>query len=76
MALLIAAYTLYTMRDKSVNVKADAKVYLLPTKNSSIFFTTTAPIATEMIKKRDGYYKIMLPDDKIGWVKEDDVYKD
>jgi hypothetical protein len=76
LALLVSAYTVYMLRDKSIRVKEGAKVYLLPTKHSSIFFTTQYPIATEMIKQRDGYYKIMLPDDKIGWVKEDDVYQD
>lgn len=75
-ALLIAAFTVYELRDKSIRVKEGAKVYLLPTKNSSIFFTTQYPMVTEMIKVRDGYYKIMLPDDKIGWIKEDDVYED
>ncbi len=76
LALLIAASTVYMLRDKSIKVKEGAKVYLLPTKNSSIFFTTQYPIATEMIKEREGYFKIMLPDDKIGWVKEDDVLED
>lgn len=75
-AVLLAAVTVYELRDKSIRIKEGAKVYLLPTKNSSIFFTTQYPMATEMIKARDGYYKIMLPDDKIGWIKEDDVYED
>jgi hypothetical protein len=76
LSVVIAALLIYMTRDKSVTVKPDAKVYLLPTKNASIFFTTTHAITTEMIKKREGYFKIMLPDDKIGWIKEDDVYKD
>lgn len=76
LAGLVALYTLYTLRDRTISIKPDTQVYLLPTKNSSIFFTTGAVMRTELIKKRDGYYKVLLPDDKIGWIKEEDVYKD
>ncbi len=73
-ALIIAAWTVYDLRDKTVRIKPGSAVYLLPTKNSSVFFETDRVVETEMIKKRHGYYKILLPDNTIGWVKEENAF--
>ena len=73
-AIVIALYGLYDLRDKTVRIQSGSPVYLLPTKNSSVFFKTEGIVETEMIKKRHGYYKILLPDNKIGWVKEENVF--
>ncbi|WP_456450617.1 hypothetical protein [Hydrogenimonas sp.] len=71
---LATAYLLtYLIPLKSVCIRPGSTVYLLPTPQSTPF--TTLPertTAKEMHKNRD-YTKVQLPNNRIGWVKNEDI---
>ena len=71
-ALLVAALFLF-LKEESVVLRTGAKVYLLPTKNATLFYTATYPQEVQQLGRVDGYYKIILPDQTVGWVKEEAV---
>ncbi|WP_187648518.1 hypothetical protein [Nitrosophilus labii] len=58
---------------KTVCVKENSKVSLLPTKNSTVFFITDYNFKTKRLNHTNGYTKIELPNGKIGWVKDEDL---
>ncbi|BAF69983.1 conserved hypothetical protein [Nitratiruptor sp. SB155-2] len=61
---------------EKVCIKKGSKIYILPTKQSTIFKINNKKNSFFKLNEANGYIKIMLPDKKIGWVKEDDVCKD
>ena len=73
--VIVLVVYLFYFEDQTITIKKGAKLYLLPTKNSSVFFKTKKPLKTKFIKKRNGYYKILLPNGKVGWVKQSGVVK-
>jgi hypothetical protein len=53
-------------------VKKDSFVYILPTKNSTIFFKLENDQKVEILEKKNGFMKVLgLDSDFIGWIKED-----
>ena len=53
-------------------VKKDSFVYILPTKNSTIFFKLDEKQKVEVLNEKNEFIKIMGTENKfIGWVKED-----
>ncbi len=50
--------------EKNVNLK------ILPTKNSTIFYTTTEATKADILLEKDGYIKVLLENKKIGWIDE------
>jgi hypothetical protein len=56
-------------------VYQDAKVRLLPTKNSTIFYITEGNVEVKVIKKQDDYIKVLFDNGKIGWVNEENIIK-
>ena len=49
---------------KGVNLK------ILPTENSTVFYIVPYKIEAKVAYERKGYYKVILPNQKIGWVKK------
>jgi len=72
-SLLYGLYLLIPV--KEVCIQKNAKVRLLPTQNSTIFFITTQSFKTKLLNSRNGYVKIELPNGKIGWVKNEHICK-
>ncbi len=73
--LLIALIILilYLMPNKQAFIKADSTIYILPTKNSTIFYKTTQTRVAEVVMKKAGFVKIMMNVNNqkiIGWIKE------
>lgn len=71
-------FMLFAMPNKTVKLKANSVIYILPTKNSTIFQKTKKVIVVEDMKRKNDFVKIMFGsgDNKfIGWVKENDVIK-
>jgi len=71
--ILLSAYLIYVNLPKGkAYLSRGTKVYILPTKNSTVFFI--APIGTEVkiLKKTAKYTKIQIQN-KIGWVKNEDI---
>lgn len=53
-------------------VKKDSFVYILPTKNSTIFFKLENAQKVEILEKKNGFMKVLgLDSDFIGWIKEE-----
>ncbi|AXK48175.1 hypothetical protein CRU87_01280 [Aliarcobacter trophiarum LMG 25534] len=63
---------LYNLPNKKGVIKTNSYIYILPTKNSTIFFKTEKDERVEALEKRENFVKILGVDsDFIGWVKED-----
>ena len=72
------AFMLFAMPNKIVKLKENTVIYILPTKNSTIFQKVSRSVDVEQMKKKNGFVKIMFKrgeDKYIGWVKDDDVIK-
>ncbi len=71
--LILTGYLIYANLPKGeAYLTRGTKVYILPTKNSTVFYIT--PIGTEVkiLKKTAKYTKIQIQN-KIGWVKNEDI---
>lgn len=76
LALIIALYTIYTkLLTNNLTLEKDIPIRILPTSNSTIFFKTGVPLQVKVLLKKNGYTKILLPNTKIGWIKDDDLSK-
>ncbi len=56
-------------------LKPDISVSILPTKNSTIFYTSRKNENIEILDTKGDYSKILFADGKIGWVKKDNLVK-
>lgn len=70
-ALVLVLYFLTLKSD--VTIKEKVALRIQPTFNSTIVLTTQKPIRAEILGERNSYYKVMLEDERIGWVKKDDI---
>jgi len=57
----------------SIKIAQNSKVYILPTKNSTIFYVTPKDMSVQKLNSRENYIKVILPSGKIGWIKEKNV---
>ena len=57
-------------------IKSDAKIYLLPMKNSTIFHKYSSVQKLQKMGKVDEYNKVLLSNLNIGWVKDEDICED
>lgn len=67
--LLLYFLTLKT----SATLKANVPLRIQPTFNSTIILTTQEPMQVEILGQRSNYYKVLLQDDRIGWIKRNDL---
>ncbi len=56
-------------------LKAQSKIQILPTLNSTYFYSGEQIQEVEVLDKREHYRKILLNNGKIGWVKNEDLAK-
>jgi hypothetical protein len=76
LALIIAIYTIYTkLLTNNLVLAKDIAIRILPTENSTIFFKTGRPMEVKVLLKKNGYTKVLLPNTKIGWIKDADISK-
>ncbi len=75
--LIVAiVFAFFAMPNRSVKLKEGTVIYILPTKNSTIFQKVNKSIVVEDMKRKSGFVKIMFGNGNyIGWVKEEDVIK-
>ena len=73
-ALAIGAYVIKDeLPFSDITLKEGAKVTILPTRNSTIFYTAPKSMRVKVLNRVDPYYKVLLPNNKIGWVKNEDI---
>ena len=75
--ILFIITSIYLMPNQKGIVKKDSFIYILPTKNSTIFFKLDEKQKVEVLSKKRDFIKIMGIDNKfIGWVKEENFEED
>ncbi len=73
-AMVIAIYTIYTkLISNNLTLHKDMLIRILPTQNSTIFLKTASDMEVKVLLKKNGYTKVLLPNTKIGWIKDDDL---
>ncbi len=55
---------------RSITLQKGVKLKILPTQNSTIFYIVPYTMEADIAYERKGYYKVILPNQKIGWVKK------
>ena len=71
--LLYGAYLFIPLQ--KVCVKAQSKIYILPTKNSTVFRLNPTKRDYIKLNQIDGYTKIEIDKQLVGWVKNEDLCK-
>lgn len=61
------------MPSKILCIKQGAKIHLLPVHNGTIFQTTQETIHLQKEGSIEGFVKVKLQNDKIGWVSDEDI---
>lgn len=72
--LTLIVLILYLMPNKQAFVKNNTTIYILPTKNSTIFYKTKKVNVVQVVMKKEHFVKIMMNHNNkkiIGWIKED-----
>jgi hypothetical protein len=59
--------------NKKINLKSNTKVYLLPTKLSTVYKITNENLAVEIMMKKGNFVKVLFKNKHIGWVKKSDI---
>ncbi len=76
LALGLVIYTVYSkLITNNLLVDQNVTIRILPTQNSTVFFRTSQKMQVKVLLKKNGYTKVLLPDTKIGWIKDDDLSK-
>ena len=74
--ILLIISIIYLMPNKTGIVKKDSYIYILPTKNSTIFFKLENKEKVEVLNRKSEFIKVMGIDKEfIGWIKEDNFGK-
>jgi len=74
--LFPAAYViLLAMPSKELCIKKGSNIHLLPVENGTIFETTSKVIHLQQEGKAKGFVKVKLKNNKIGWVKNENICK-
>ena len=55
-------------------IQEGASLYIIPTENSTTSFRVPRRVNTEILNNRNRYYKVDI-DNKIGWIKDEDLCK-
>lgn len=72
--LLPIIYIAYTWApEKDVCIKQGSQIHLLPVRNGTIFETTPNQYSLPKEGSVKGFVKVKLKNDKIGWVKNEDI---
>lgn len=74
-AIALGVFAATFIPNKMAILKSSSNIYILPTKNSTLFQTTSRGMEVEVLMQKDEYLKILLPNKTIGWVKADDIIK-
>lgn len=77
-AILFLIFAIFIIPNKISYIKKEAVVYILPTKNSTIFFKLDNKTAVEVVSTKKSFVKIMFEHNGksiIGWVKGENVIK-
>ncbi len=67
---------IYNLPNEKGKIKQDSFVYILPTKNSTVFFKVDKELKVEILERKGQFVKVLgIEDGFIGWIKEDSFEK-
>lgn len=70
--IFLISTVLYFLPNSTAIVKKNSSVYILPTKNSTIFFKLDNDQTVEILEEKHGFKKVLGRDsDFIGWIKDE-----
>lgn len=74
LSLLLAGFLIYKIfiNTYSIKTQPNARVLILPTKNSTELLTIPNPTKLEAVDKKNNFYKVNI-DSKTGWISKDDI---
>lgn len=76
LAIIIFALSfLFNTKNQIITLKAGTNAKLLPTSNSTYFYTSQNSEEVEVLGKRKEYLKVLFNNGKIGWVNKNDIQK-
>ena len=59
--------------NQKIIINKDTKVYILPTKSSTVYKIVDKRSEVEVLQKKKGFIKILFTNKNIGWIRESDV---
>lgn len=72
-ALFIIALAYVQIPITKAKLPAGTALRILPMANSTLFFRTDQPMEVDILLKKKRYTKVLLPNKKIGWVKNEAI---
>ena len=60
---------------QTITLMRGSPIKILPTKNSTVFYTTPRLLEVEVLDSSERYKKILLKNEKVGWVHEKHIIK-
>ncbi|HHD77593.1 MAG TPA: hypothetical protein ENK97_02290 [Campylobacteraceae bacterium] len=72
-ALFIVSLAFMQIPVRKGELPAGTALRILPISNSTVFFRTTKPLEVDLLLKKKRYSKVLLPNQKIGWVKNEAI---
>ncbi len=73
LSLIIGFGSWYLLKEDDVIIAPGSNVYLLPIKNSTLFYTAEVALQAKKLRQNDKYVKVLLPDGNVGWVNKENV---
>jgi len=71
LSIIILAYLF--IPNKKILLEKDIKVYILPTKNSTVYKTLNSRHMVEVINEKENFIKVLFENNNIGWIKKNDI---
>lgn len=71
----VASFFIGTSSTQMAILKANSRAKILPTSQSTYFYTSEADEEVEILGKRKEWVKVLLKDGKIGWVQNENLQK-
>ncbi len=72
-AVFLVMLTFVQIPVKRVTLPSGSPLRILPMPSSTVFFRTDKPMEVKILLKKARYTKVLLPNQKIGWVKNEDI---
>lgn len=69
--IVILAYLF--IPNKTILLKENIKVYILPAKNSTVFKSLESKKIVEIVNENENFIKVLFDNESIGWIKKNDI---
>lgn len=73
MTIMIIILAYLFIPNKKILLNENTKVYILPTRNSTVYNILDRKHIVEQINEKDKFIKVLFENENIGWIKESDV---